>query len=94
MNKWEVNPFIGNEILERDGFHISFHPMPGGGISGFHGDTAEGETAIVTGDKFYILNGDYRKQYEEAVTLDEAMEVFKANIEHMSSWSNSLDSVN
>lgn len=56
-----------NEIMKFEGFNISYNPNPCEGMGSFEGESEE--TAIVvnpTGDtKFYILNGDFRKEYKE-----------------------------
>lgn len=84
--KWtrpEVEGLFGpstNEILDGDGFYISYNETPGGGLSLFAPDVCENdipcnETALV--EKLYeskeedvlifrILNGDFREEYEEA----------------------------
>lgn len=68
----------GNEVLEAKGFYISYNPSPGESSFGslmetfvtmFAGEEMDrsAETALVKkiGDKrkFYILNGDFRKEY-------------------------------
>ena len=88
MKKWKKNSH--NEVLDGVGFYISFSHNPCGDIAAFKGDTDNGETALVTENphKFYILNGDYRKEYEALVDkgLFACLEFFKANIENVSSW--------
>ena len=82
----------GNEVLEGDGFFISYHPTPGVGISFFESDDGSDETALVKEDsdiKYRILNGDYRKEYEELIPQGfEACLAFyeKMCVEHDSSW--------
>jgi hypothetical protein len=71
---------------ERDGFVISFNLNPGAGFDSFSADTAEGETAIIKDGKYFILNGDWRKAYENK-SFDECMKIFSENISEISSWS-------
>lgn len=86
-----------NFILDGDGFFISYLPNSAnvGGMGGlFAGDTMQ-ETAIVvkkdSGNKYYILNGDWRKHYELLAPqgLEACMTLFNSEKEeHSSSWSN------
>lgn len=90
---------MDNEIVEGDGFYISFNPNTSKlGIS-FKGDNNGCcETALVvprenkpSESDFFILNGDYRESYAELIPkgLGECLKFFdrmKAN--HRSSWSN------
>ena len=46
-----------NEVIEGDDFYISYNPYTDKGK----------ETALCNGSKFYILLGDYRKQYRKEV---------------------------
>lgn len=69
-----------NEVIRRDGFYISYNPCVF--------DTHKPETALVVpdaaamfGSKFYILNGDWREQYNNK-TLDECIEVFHSNVKY------------
>lgn len=55
------------EIIEKDGFWISYNP-----------NTDQGEeTALCTHDQYYIVLGDARNAYREVETLDEAVKVFE-----------------
>lgn len=78
---WTNNAF--NTVLEKEGFYISYLFPKSGLFSGtsFDSDTDEGETALVKDSHFYILNGDYRKEYEELVDLgfEECYKFFKNN---------------
>lgn len=80
----------GNYILKAEDFFISYNPNPGGMISSFAGDDGSVETAIVKGENYYILNGDFREEYEALV--DEGFDVcynfFLSKPELKSSWSN------
>jgi hypothetical protein len=61
-----------NEVMEGKGFYISYNPIPGDGLSFFRGDGGSDETALVKKSckigsehtHFYILNGDFRKNYK------------------------------
>lgn len=60
----DSGPFGVNYVLDLDGFHISFNERPGGGFAFFESDDGGAETALVKGDDFFILNGDFRADYE------------------------------
>ena len=80
----------GRYVLGEENFYISYNPAPCSGIPMFGPDTPMGETALVKGRDFWILNGDWRKQYEEVVDkgFDACMGVYSENKkEHASSWS-------
>lgn len=52
-------------------------------------DTADGETAIITNGKYYILNGDWREAYRELIPegLDACMAFFHSKAQFHSTWS-------
>ena len=84
----------GNELLEGDGFYISYNSNPGGGISLFQGDNNSDETALVKEDdpdnKFRILNGDFREQFEAIIEcgFEDCLALYnKLSGDHDSSWS-------
>ena len=60
-----------NEITQGKGFYISYNPSPGMGMNMFAGDNNSDETALVKEGKdkntFYILNGDFRKEYKKLI---------------------------
>lgn len=99
-------PFIptgnGNEILDGDGFFVSYNPNPAGGNSlctmlgklaaVTTGDGAfaiqQPETALVVDGKFMILNGDFRQDYEGLVPQGlEACKTFFKSQDDVSVWS-------
>lgn len=101
-NTWEK--VRNNEILERGNFFISYNPSTGGqdGSSIFTelgnalgGNLKDGEeTALVLrnygADKtFLILEGDFRKEYEEVIAggYEACLDVYKRNIDKRSNWS-------
>ncbi len=97
---WKVmGGLSGNEILDFDGFFISYLPPGGFGISMFAADGDGGETALVvmdggankvSGNSYYILNGDWRKDYEKVAQkgLKACMDFYKRKKRnHGSSWS-------
>jgi hypothetical protein len=94
--KWErTGGLSNNAVLRGDGFYISYAENPGAGISFFASDGGSDETALVVGDNFHILNGDFRDQYEAAVAggLAACMAVFDAHkARHASSWDTSARS--
>lgn len=81
-------------ILDNDDF-ISFNPMTAAplGLDLLMSDNDAAETALNWNDKFYILNGDFRKEYEEAIEKygkdAEALAyaVFYQNTDEASTWS-------
>lgn len=72
-----------NEVTTKNGFYISYNPAP---FIGYEGE----ETALVINDKYFILLGDFRKQYKKIKTLKGAISFFKRNKSKIGSWSNSL----
>ena len=80
----------GRDVLGEENFYISYNPAPCSGIPMFGPDTPMGETALVKGRDFWILNGDWRKHYEEVYEqgFDACMAVYKENrAKYKSSWS-------
>ena len=78
-----------NEVLDGEDFLISYNLRPWQGVSFFKSDTGGAETALVKDNVFLILNGDYRKQYEELVPKGfEACKAFfdSQPVENVSSW--------
>lgn len=79
-------------LKSEDGkFHISYNSNTHTMISAFHGDGAGDETAIVdnVNSQYYILNGDWRKDYEQLIDkgFKACKDFFDAHQEHKSSWS-------
>ena len=95
--KWEsMGGISGNEVLVGDGFYVSYMPPGGGAVLTrlFDADDGGSETALcIRGDKktaYFILNGDFRAEYEKAIALglDACKAVFtKHESKHRSSWS-------
>ena len=93
MVEWKKGK--NNYILEGDGFYISYNSAPWGGVFPmFAADNNSDETAlcIEKGDQIlgYILNGDFRKDYEQVVNqgLNACMEIYKKyKKKYNSSWS-------
>jgi hypothetical protein len=89
---WEENGM--NSILEYPDFYISYNPNMGGmgGFRGFRSDNGAPETALCNSGKFYILNGDFRKDYRQLAIdggFDKCFTFFKSRkSEKGSSWSN------
>lgn len=83
---------MGNEVLEGDGFYISYR----GNTSVFGGmfagdDNGQGETALSYKGEYKILNGDFREEYEKIANkgLKECLKFFKSKEkECKSTWSN------
>ena len=88
-----------NEIIASDcgAFYISYNPDPCEGLLMFDTDLIGGETALVypiekdgIGRDFYVLNGDFRKEYKEVMDngLDACIEIYnKYKTRHISTWS-------
>lgn len=74
----------GNHLCERKNFKISFSPNTAN--MGVWSGTGP-ETALIVDGVYYILDGDFRKEYE-GKTLAEAVQFFNDNAEHKSRWSN------
>lgn len=75
------------ESNDREDFYISYNPDTRG-IDFMRGDEPL-ETAIVKDDKYYILNGDFRAEYEEVIDkgFDACLRVYKAHKDkYDSSW--------
>lgn len=89
MSKQWKPAATGNDVLQCDGFFISYNPSPGMGFSVFAGDDGSSETAIVADGKFYILNGDFREEYAALCEqgLAACMQFFASKPELVSSWS-------
>ena len=62
--QWEK--LTHNEILQGDGFYVSFNPAPFGGVGLFGSDNGSSETALSGDDGWMILNGDFRAEYAKA----------------------------
>lgn len=95
---WKEMP-TGNMVLEKEGFFISYQPnevilaMP---VASFKADGSGGETAVCIRDTeisnpYWILNGDFRKDFEKAETLKDCYDILKKNWSKISSWSNDLE---
>lgn len=86
-----------NSILYGDDKHtwwISYNPSSRntfGAAEFFYADSdTDEETALVKNNKFYILNGDWRKEYEAIIDkgFSACKRFFFAHLEHKSGWSN------
>lgn len=97
--KWEKMPAPHtNEIMQCDGFSISYNPNPGATIFSFRGDNGCDETALIIEEGgaakpfYFILNGDFRKEYEAvADDLSKCLEFYDSKKdEHRSSWSGDI----
>lgn len=87
-----------NEVLQGDGFYISYNHKPGGLVSMFAADNDSDETALVSDNDpehhYRILNGDFREAYELIIDLgfDACLDLFeKFKDKRGSSWSTHLD---
>lgn len=91
-------PLGTNEVLEGKGFYISYNPNTSDVCSSFTnfgnalgGNFKDGEeTALCYDGSFYILEGDFRKEYASAFPkgLNECKKVFeKHKVTNRSNWS-------
>lgn len=87
MTAWRTNR--SNEVLDGDGFFVSFNANTASMGAFFASDSGEPETALVKAGKYLILNGDFRADYERLVPegYDACVAFFKANETNKSSWS-------
>ncbi len=89
---WQVTE-QGNVILEREGFYISYNSMVdtySATIPCFTSDEGMDETALCSNRGFFILNGDFRQNYEALVDqgFDACYEFYLVNQDKCgSSWS-------
>jgi len=79
----------GNETIENDEFYISFNQHPCGNIPIFQSDGLSCETALCKDGAYFILNGDFRKEYLDLFEkgFDECKKFFDSKQELKSSWS-------
>lgn len=87
MTQWINNN--GNSILKLDWGYISYCADPSGGFPWFSGDDNMDETALCKDGQFFILNGDFRKEYEELGPkgFSVCWEFFSRHQDAASSWS-------
>jgi hypothetical protein len=77
-----------NEVLDGDGFYISYANTAA--MGGWSGDGDGIETALVKNGNFKILNGDFRKQYEKLAPegFDACLRFYEQQSAHAdSTWS-------
>lgn len=100
--RFESNNKFPNQILRfNDDTYISYNPNAGDSLVGalcaeilttikgeYHSKKSE-ETAIRANSKWYILNGDFRKEYEGLAHLgiQACIDFFYSQPEHKSNWS-------
>ena len=90
-DRW-IKREAGNIVLRGKGFFISFRngmlPVPAG-LAFFASDDGKHETALVKDGQFFILNGDYRQDYEKLIDSGwtSCKEFFDKHSNHKSSWS-------
>lgn len=92
------NPVGTNELLQGDGFYLSFNAAPCAELGFFQGDGGSAETALAIengkpdgGTAWLILNGDYRAEYLQAFPrgVEACVAVYEAHrATRRSSWSN------
>ena len=99
--KWEKMP-MGNSILRKRGWKVSYNPDTEasarlsrfGIINSFPVElfsdkkVSTQETALIIDGKYYILNGDFSKDYESIKSKKEAFQFYKSKEgEFGSAWS-------
>ena len=83
-----------NFILQGEGFSISFLDWESSkklGATTWENDERQDETCLISPDRdYFILNGDFRKEYEELLPLGyiKCYQFFLNNQDKKSSWSN------
>ena len=96
-DKWEATG-SGNFILHFDGGYLSYNPDTEysksislfgfieslGNMLGF--ESSGEETAFGYKDGWYVLNGDFRKEYEKCSSVKELKSVYKINKNKKSDW--------
>ena len=90
-----IGSLSGNQVLNGDGFYISYATGAGLAVIGLFGsDDDSDETALVVpndagGKDFFILNGDYRADYEKLTPegLDACKAFYETHKDKVSSWS-------
>ena len=91
--KWERSANGRNLVLEGKGFALSYNPDTS--FLGIFASDEGGsdETALIKEDTYYILNGDFREEYEAVFEqgFDACLAVFKAHPDKVSSWSTGSD---
>lgn len=80
-------------VLEGDGFYISYNPDTSNVLMGFGAGEGSGEeTALCHDGKYFILNGDYREDYEKLIDQGyEACKKFYDERNNHSKWSKPYD---
>ncbi len=92
-SKWK-RAHGGNWILQKDDFFISYNSFNSNerilDFPMFGSDNGSAETALVNKNVCYILNGDFREDYEKLIDLGwgECIKFFDSKPECHSSWSN------
>lgn len=99
-SKW-IKTIRGNYVLKKRGYAISYNPDTNasgdgtgavlnmlGAMLGYMDASGQPETALIHKEDFYILNGDFRKEYEGLKTFKECKKFFLSKPELKSSWSN------
>lgn len=100
MTKHNWKQILNNTILEGKDFYISYNPNTSNGhseitrianaLGTFTGDTFKDgeETALCKDSKFYILDGDHRKEYEKVFDkgFDECFKYFKSKPDLLNNW--------
>ena len=103
-NKSEWIDNNGNFILIKKGYYISYNPNTnanplglnlnvfGGLMGSIIGKEIESdgraETALCKDGNYFILNGDFRKDYEKCKSYAECLKFFKSKEKFKSGWSN------
>ena len=91
MRNYEKKEYIsccGNTIYTYKDFIISYNPCVRESIIELFPDSAgREETALTIDDKYAILNGDFREEYDKCINLSEAIKVYRENIQFKSEWS-------
>ena len=78
----------GNQIIEADWGLISYNPCVRASM--FDSGGQEETALMIEGKGYSVLNGDFRKEYEQAFPDKEACyNVYRKNIKNNSEWTSS-----
>lgn len=100
MKKYQWEKLMNNEVLKGNDFYISYNSDTtsthnvftelGNALGSFVGESFKDgeETALCKDGKFYILDGDHRKEYERVIDkgFEECLKYFKSKPELLNNW--------
>lgn len=90
LSRYVPVPFGTNVLMDCGDWAVSYNAAPFAGFASLESDGRSSETAIVAHGNFYILNGDFRREYAEladAGGLVACLRFFAERPDLVSSWS-------